>query len=171
MQSMNPLVGHNIDALGPRFPPLSNAYDIELRLSLFRAANAMGLTPTEMQQGTYAHVSGPTYESRAECRFLRSIGADCVGMSTVPEVIAAHHAGMRVLAISLITNKVVVEDYFDARKALEQEAKGGSADAGAQTSASDKKAAANHEEVLEVGKRRADDIRKLVETVICQTSL
>ncbi|KDN43690.1 inosine guanosine and [Tilletiaria anomala UBC 951] len=166
----NPLIGHNLDAFGSRFPPLSNAYDIPLRLALFRAANALNLSAKDMQQGTYAHVSGPTYESRAECRFLRSIGGDCVGMSTVPEVIAAHHAGMRVLAISLITNKVVVDDYLDARKALQDQANGGDA-LGKKTADADTAAAANHEEVLEVGKRRAEDIRKLVETVICQTDL
>jgi purine-nucleoside phosphorylase len=168
---MNPLIGPNLDALGPRFPPLSNAYDIPFRLALFRSANSLGLSPSEMQQGTYVHVSGPTYESRAECRFLRAIGGDCVGMSTVPEVIAAHHAGMRVLAISLITNKVVVDDYFDARKALEGDSQQGDSSLGANMTETDKKAAANHEEVLEVGKRRGEDLRRLVETVICQTEL
>lgn len=75
---MNPLVGHNLSALGPRFPPLSNAYDPSLLLSAFRAADSLGLSEVEMQQGTYAYVMGPTYESRAECRFLKLAGADCV---------------------------------------------------------------------------------------------
>jgi len=75
----NPLVGHNLEALGPRFPPLSNAYDPTLLLEAFKAADTLGLSQVEMQQGTYAYVMGPTYESRAECRFLKGAGADCVG--------------------------------------------------------------------------------------------
>ena len=168
---MNPLIGHNLSALGPRFPPLSNAYDVELRLALFRAAHANGLPDADIQQGTYAYVLGPSYESRADARFLRTAGADAVGMSTVPEVIAATHAGMRVLAISLITNKVVLDPYFDTRAALNAELAGGAKGAALEQANKDKAAAANHEEVLEAGLKRAEDMRKLVETVVCQTTL
>lgn len=143
---------------------MSNAYDIPLRLALFKAADKLGMLEKDLQQGTYVHVSGPTYESRAESRFLRQIGGDCVGMSTAPEVVAAHHAGMRVLALSLITNKVVVDDYLDARKAIRT-------GEGLNQGTKDAKAAANHEEVMEVGKRKAEEMRLLVETVITQTEL
>ncbi|KAN0064892.1 Purine nucleoside phosphorylase [Thecaphora frezii] len=172
LTSMNPLIGSNLAALGPRFPPLSNAYDVELRLSLFRAAHKLGLPDASMQQGTYAYVLGPSYESRADARFLQMVGADAVGMSTVPEVIAAAHCGMRVLAISLITNKVVLSPYFDTRKALQNELQSGTKGNNAlQQIQADKNEAANHEEVLEVGRIRAEDIRKLVESVVCQTFL
>ncbi|PWN50759.1 inosine guanosine and [Violaceomyces palustris] len=169
LTSMNPLIGHNLSALGPRFPPLSNAYDVDLRIRLFKAAQKIGLPSSAMQQGTYAYVLGPTYESRAEARFLKNVGADCVGMSTVPEVIAATHSGMKVLAISLITNKVVLSPYFDTRAFLEKEGEHTSSSNQAQKK--DDKEAANHEEVLEVGRMRAEDMRKLVQTVVCQTRL
>jgi len=86
-------------------------------------------------------------------------------VSTVPEVIAARHCGMKVLAISLITNKVVTTDYFNVRKAL----KGNGEDQ--ETSKKDLEEAANHEEVLEVGRRRAEDVRKIVEIVVCGAGL
>ena len=91
-----------------------------------------------------------------------------MGMSTVAEVIAARQAGLRVLAISLITNKVVIKDYFDAKAAVEQ---GQTEEAVRKVLSDDSKEAANHEEVLEVGKMRADDIRRLVENVVCTVRL
>lgn len=163
---MNPLIGTSFP-LGPRFPPTSDAYDPLLRLAFFQAAKSLNLTHLT-QSGTYTYVSGPSYESRAECKFLRQAGADCVGMSTVAEVIAARQAGLRVLAISLITNKVIIKDYFDAKEAAE---KGLGEEAVRKILQDDSKEAANHEEVLEVGKMRADDIRQLVEHVICNFSL
>lgn len=170
MQGKGPLVGPNLAGFGPRFPSMSDAYDIPLRLSLFRAANALGWPEQDLQQGTYVHVAGPTYESRAESRYLRLIGGDCVGMSTVPEVVAAHHAGMKVLALSLVTNKVVIDPYLDARQVLAQEA-AGKQDSGQDQVALDQKAAANHAEVMEVSQRKAEGMRLLVETVITQTAL
>lgn len=146
---------------------MSDAYDPILRLAMFKAGKALGISDL-LQSGTYAFVTGPTYESRAESRFLRQVGADAVGMSTVPEVIAARQAGMRVLAISLITNKVVVKDYFDAKTAAEQDM---SFEQAALIVEHDSKEAANHEEVLEVGRMRAEDVRKLVEHVICHTAI
>lgn len=163
---MNPLIGSNFP-LGPRFPPTSDAYDPLLRLAFFQAAKSLNLTHLT-QSGIYTYVSGPSYESRAECKFLRQIGADCVGMSTVAEVIAARQAGLRVLAISLITNKVVVKDYFDAKGAVEKSLEEQSVQRILQD---DSKEAANHEEVLEVGRMRANDIRRLVEHVICNFNL
>jgi purine-nucleoside phosphorylase len=97
----NPLVGENIDAWGPRFPDLSQVYDRGLREVTEAVARRLGLG---LRQGVYVAVKGPSLETPAETRFLRQIGADAVGMSTVPEVIAAVHAGLRVLGISVISN-------------------------------------------------------------------
>ena len=97
----NPLTGPNDDRLGPRFPDMSDAYDATLRTLAREVALARGI---ELREGVYVAVSGPNLETRAEYRFLRAIGADVVGMSTVPEVIVAVHAGMRVLGLSIITD-------------------------------------------------------------------
>jgi purine-nucleoside phosphorylase len=97
----NPLVGANDDALGPRFPDLSAAYDPALRALARDVARELKIV---LREGVYAAVSGPSLETAAEYRFLRSIGADVVGMSTVPEVIVAVHGGMRVLGLSIITD-------------------------------------------------------------------
>lgn len=98
----NPLVGPNDDRLGPRFPDMGRAYDPELRIIAHAQARNEGL---ELKEGVYCSVLGPSYETPAEIRMLRGIGADLVGMSTVPEVIAANHMGVRVLGISCVTNK------------------------------------------------------------------
>jgi len=97
----HPLRGPNDETTGPRFPEMSAAYDRALLESLRDCARTRGIT---LREGVYAMVAGPSFETPAEVRFLRAIGADAVGMSTVPEVIVARQAGMRVLAISLITN-------------------------------------------------------------------
>jgi purine-nucleoside phosphorylase len=97
----NPLAGDNIDAWGPRFPDLSQVYDRLLREKAEAVARRLGIV---LRQGVYAAVRGPSLETPAETRFLRQIGADAVGMSTVPEVIVAVHAGLRVLGISVLSN-------------------------------------------------------------------
>lgn len=101
MTAQNPLIGPNLDVFGPRFPDMSCAFDKELRALAHECANEQGFA---LREGVYAQMTGPTYETPAEIRMLRTLGADAVGMSTVPEVIVARHGGMRVLGISCITN-------------------------------------------------------------------
>ena len=97
----NPLVGPNIQELGPRFPDMTKAYNPTLRNTLKEAAKEVGF---EIKSGVYCALLGPTYETPAEINMLRVLGADMVGMSTVPEVIAANHLGVKVCGISCITN-------------------------------------------------------------------
>lgn len=97
----SPLIGPNDDRVGPRFPDMSAPYDGSLRDLARRTAAELGIP---VREGVYVSVAGPNLETRAEYRFLRAIGADVVGMSTVPEVIVAVHAGLRVLGISIITD-------------------------------------------------------------------
>jgi purine-nucleoside phosphorylase len=101
LQGTSPLVGPNDDALGPRFPDMSNAYDPELRALARSAAAGVGF---ELVERVYAAWLGPAFETPAEIRMLRTLGADLVGMSTVPEVLAARHMGVRCVAISCVTN-------------------------------------------------------------------
>jgi purine-nucleoside phosphorylase len=101
LMGTNPLVGNNIDELGVRFPDMSEAYDSAMREVALRAARRRGIS---LREGVYIGLSGPSYETPAEIRMCRALGADAVGMSTVPEVIAASHMGIRTLGISCITN-------------------------------------------------------------------
>lgn len=101
LTGQNPLIGPNNDALGTRFPDMSTVYDKDLRALAHQVANDQGFS---LQKGVYAWWSGPTYETPAEIRMMRAIGADAAGMSTVPEAIVARHGNMRVLGISCLTN-------------------------------------------------------------------
>lgn len=101
MSGQNPLVGPNIAELGPRFPDMTRAYDPELQKILIAQASS---EKVDLKKGIYAGVLGPTYETPAEVKMLRTLGADLVGMSTVPESIAANHLGLRVAGVSCVTN-------------------------------------------------------------------
>lgn len=159
---IHPLRGPNIEEFGVRFPPLSDAYDLDLRRRTHRAWTKLGLDQQQrrLHEGVYAFVAGPTYETRAECRMLSMLGADVVGMSTVPEIIVARHAGMRVLAFSLVTNVAVLE--------------AGSCGNDAEIQTMDQaalvahlsKGKANHEEVLEAGREAAKDMQALVKQIL-----
>lgn len=101
LQPSNPLVGPNDDAFGPRFLPLDSAYNLEMREQLLSLASQDNIA---LHQGVYIAVLGPNYETAAEIRAFRTLGADAVGMSTVPEVLVAHHCGLKVAVIATITN-------------------------------------------------------------------
>ena len=137
LQGANPLIGPNEEKFGLRFPDMTNAYDKKFRELTLAAGKRLGI---ELGEGVYAALAGPSYETPAEIRYLRTIAADLVGMSTVPEVIAARHAGMRALGISCVTN-----------------AAAGVADQ-----------PLNHLEVLETAKRVKDQFIGLLRAVIPQ---
>jgi purine-nucleoside phosphorylase len=103
----NPLIGQNLSAFGPRFPDMSRPYDSALIDLIFQQAEALNIS---LHKGVYVAVSGPNLETRAEYKFLRIIGGDVVGMSTVPEVIVARHMNMRVAGFSIITDEGYHED-------------------------------------------------------------
>ena len=114
----NPLTGPNDDSLGPRFPDMSEAYSKGYREVARQAGREIGL---DLQEGVYAALPGPSYETPAEIRYLRAIGADLVGMSTALEAIAANHVGMKVLGISCVTNYAagVTDQKLDHKEVLE----------------------------------------------------
>lgn len=153
MTGNNPLIGPNMAEFGPRFPPTSDAYCPRLRRLVYEAAKKLDV-PKFLHEGIYAFVSGPSYESKAESRFLRNNGADVVGMSTVPEVIVARHCGIKVVGLSLVTNRVVV--HRDARS---------DPDAPAEVRPQEEKIA-SHEEVLEAADARAKDLQTLVKNLV-----
>jgi hypothetical protein len=103
----NPLRGPNDAVLGDRFPPVSDAYDATLQSIVMSIGESIGLGDILRPDSVYCMAAGPSYESKAECRFLASVGGHTVGMSTIPEIIAARHCGMKVLCLSFVTNKVV----------------------------------------------------------------
>ncbi len=118
LQEANPLAGPNDERFGPRFPDMSTAYDKKFRELTLAEGRRLGIG---LGEGVYAALAGPSYETPAEIRYLRTIGADLVGMSTVPEVIAARHAGIRVLGISCVTNAAagILEQALDHKEVLE----------------------------------------------------
>ena len=117
LSGFNPLLGPQHDSSILRFLPTSNAYSTSLRRTFFHAVHELGLELDDFAEGTYAWVSGPTFESPAEGRFLRAAGADVVGMSTVPEILAAKEEGLEVIALSLVTNFVIIPDTYRSIKA------------------------------------------------------
>jgi purine-nucleoside phosphorylase len=135
LQGTSPLVGPNDDSLGPRFPDLTDAYDPDYRRLAHEAADRLGL---ELGDGVYAAWLGPAFETPAEIRMMRALGADLVGMSTVPEVLAARHMGIRCLALSCVTNAAagVLPEPID------------------------------HEQVLAVGERASGDLIALLRDVV-----
>lgn len=136
MVGLSPLRGPNLDAFGPRFPSMRNAYDPQLR-ALAREV-AQGLEDLPLHEGVYVGLGGPQFETPAELRFLRAIGGDAVGMSTVGEVTVARHGGMRVLGISGISNKAVWDEDLEP----------------------------THEEVLEAGRVMVPRMARLIEGVL-----
>ena len=134
LTGQNPLIGANLDEFGPRFPDMSDAYTKAYREKAHQVANKMGIA---LQDGVYLGVTGPTYETPAEIRAFKTMGASAVGMSTVPEVIVAAHSGLKVLGISAITNFA----------------------AGFQSEL-------NHEEVVEVTQRIKEDFKGFVKAVL-----
>lgn len=135
LQGVNPLVGANDDLLGPRFPDMTDAYSAELRLIARDTAAELGI---QLYEGVYAGLTGPSFETPAEIRYLKTIGADLAGMSTVAEAIAANHLGMRVLGISCVTNLAAG---LSGEKL-------------------------NHEEVLEIGRRVSGTFLKLLNALL-----
>jgi purine-nucleoside phosphorylase len=118
LQGVNPLAGPNDEHFGPRFPDMSEAYDKKFRALALAEGRRLGI---DLGEGVYAALAGPSYETPAEIRYLRTIGADLVGMSTVPEVIAARHSGLRVLGVSCVTNAAagVLDQPLDHKEVLE----------------------------------------------------
>ena len=137
MTGPNPLRGPNLDEFGPRFPDMSQVYDLELLATAQQVSDELKLN---VRRGIYAGLSGPSFETPADCRFLRLAGADAVGMSTVPEAIVARHGGLRVLGISGISNKIDINGNN----------------------------VASHEEVLEAGKVIVPKLSALIKGVLAR---
>ena len=117
-----PLWGPNIEEFGTRFPDMTHAYDVQLMEKCRQAAKALGIP---LQEGVYMWMNGPTYETPAEIRMARILGADAVGMSTVPETIVARHCGIRVLGVSCITNMAagIIDQPLDEQEVIETAAR------------------------------------------------
>lgn len=141
MAGNNPLYGPNVDELGPRFPGMNEAYDVALRQAARKIALEAGIPHHE---GVYICLAGPSFETPADVRFLRLIGADAVGMSTVPEVITARHCGMEVMGLSGISNRLVGEEGNPAP---------------------------NHEEVLEAGRILVPRLETIIRGVLNSPAL
>ncbi|KAL5106388.1 Purine nucleoside phosphorylase [Taenia crassiceps] len=139
MTGLNPLVGPNDERFGTRFPAVTNIYTKELRELAKAVGKEMGIEDF-LREGVYLAEMGPTYETISESRFARLIGADAAGMSTASETVVAKHAGLKVFATSLITNKIVIED--------------------------DSEVACTHEEVLQIAAMRAEVMKMFVMKVL-----
>ncbi|KAG5353609.1 hypothetical protein C0989_004717 [Termitomyces sp. Mn162] len=160
LTGMNPLLGPQTSPNHPRFLPLSNAYSPSLRRLAFLSAHKLSLERNTLAEGIYAWVGGPTYETPAEGKLLRLAGADVVGMSTVPEVVVAREEGLNVVVLSLVTNFVVIPDtYRSIKDEVEAELAGKPVELPQIPTVS-------HEEVLAVGKEKAEVMKKLVEGIV-----
>ncbi|KAG5728412.1 putative purine nucleoside phosphorylase [Termitomyces sp. T112] len=160
LTGMNPLLGPQTSPNHPRFLPLSNAYSPSLRRLAFLSAHKLSLERNTLAEGIYAWVGGPTYETPAEGKLLRLAGADVVGMSTVPEVVVAREEGLNVVVLSLVTNFVVIPDtYRSIKDEVEAELSGKPVELPQIPTVS-------HEEVLAVGKEKAEVMKKLVEGIV-----
>ncbi|KAI0672098.1 hypothetical protein C8Q78DRAFT_1025270 [Trametes maxima] len=160
LTGMNPLLGPTLGPEYPRFLPLSTAYSASLRRLAFLAAHKLKLGAEALAEGVYAWVSGPTYETPAEGRMLRNAGADVVGMSTVPEVLAGKEEGLQVIVLSLVTNMVVIpNEYRSIKEEVEAELAG-------KPVVRQKEETVSHEEVLLIGKQKAEVMKSLVEKIV-----
>ncbi|KAI8092214.1 hsp7-like protein [Gilbertella persicaria] len=159
MVGNNALMGPNFESFGTRFPAVSDAYTYALRKLAFKAAFEVGIDQNDIREGVYCMVTGPSFETRVEARYLASIGADVVGMSTIPEVVVARHAGIKVLGISLITNAVITARGKDAKlEVLREMGLSNEVDHEVDT----EKTIANHAEVLETSAKRSTDMQHMV---------
>lgn len=140
MTGNNPLIGPNYSELGPRFPDMSDAYDKDLIQLVHRVGDKIGV---ETHEGVYVSISGPAYSSKAESKMFRLIGADTIGMSTVPEVIVAKHSGLKVIGISCVTDMAIFE--------------------GSET--------ISHEQVMEIADKTRPKFISLVKSIIGEVSL
>jgi purine-nucleoside phosphorylase len=141
LSGQHPLIGPNDSRFGGRFTPLSNCYDKQLQDLAVNVAESLRLAH-KVRKGAYCFVSGPTYETPTECRFLRLVGGDAVGMSTVPEAIVAAHCGLKVIGLSLITNKALFPG--------------------------EEREAASHDEVLETVQATQNDIETYVRELLAE---
>lgn len=139
LAGQNPLRGPNDERFGPRFVNMSDVYSLRLRKLARSVAEEEGLSHF-IREGVYLMASGPCYETPAELRYFRTVGADVVGMSTVPEAIAARHCGMEVLGMSMVTNACIMENDIEQKT--------------------------NHEEVLATGKRQGSAMCKLIAKIV-----
>lgn len=140
LSGWNPLRGPNDERLGIRFPPMHDAYDRDLLDNCFKIANQIDGLAGRVHKGVYTSVCGPTYETVGEIRLLKMVGVDAVGMSTIPEVIAARHCGLKVVAFSLITD-VCFDDYGNHPEAV-------------------------HEDIVAVGNRMSDVLKTFVTNIV-----
>ncbi len=176
LAGIHPLRGPNDEEFGVRFPALSDAYDLELRRTAHHAWNkTLKHCKRNIHEGVYAFVGGPrwaalpsstgilgssitnggriSYETRAECRMLRALGADVVGMSTVPEIIVARHCGLRILALSLVTNKAVLDPGPKGNEVRVEDVDGNALNRVMEIGK------ATHEEVIAAGAEAARDVQ------------
>lgn len=160
LTGMNPSFGPLMSEEYARFIPLGDAYSPRLRRLAFLASHYLKFDSSALAEGTYAWVAGPAYETPAEGLFLRNAGAHVVGMSTIPEVVAAREENLEVMVLSLVTNQVVVPDTYRSIKAeVEAELAGQRVELPSMETAS-------HEEVLETGRQKAEVMRSLVERIV-----